>query len=339
MPKKLIITVATILFLFLISAFVYTKEPFLVEQLLLNKQVSVLTVSSTNSFLEEPVKVALAKNFFNKYGIDLRVKSYSAGSDALNGLTKGEVDLAFSSETPFLHSIINDNQIKSIATIVSANKHVNVIGLVQKDINEISDLKDKTIGITLGSNAEYYLQLVLEKNGLSIEDVILLDVEPAQMQQVIYNDRVDAVVTWNPIASSILNNSNIQSKRLDDDNAYTVYFQIATTDKLINQNPYAISNFLLALQEAYVYAQKNPIETKQILVSGTTMTFSDLENVEDIYNKNIGLSYDYEKTLSQELTWIKKYKNKEEAQIEISNYLDGSILKTTQQRFLWKILN
>jgi NitT/TauT family transport system substrate-binding protein len=80
--------------------------------------------------------------------------------------------------------------------------------VAQKGIETIAGLQGKTIGVKMDSYLEYILNVVLERRGLTLEDVILKDTSAEFAAEEFIDHKVDAVITWEPfVGKAILQGS------------------------------------------------------------------------------------------------------------------------------------
>ena len=72
--------------------------------------------------------------------------------------------------------------------------------MVQKngDIKRIKDLKGRTVGVPLGTTAHVYLIKALKANGLTTDDVKLINLQPDDAQAAFESKKLDAWSVWNP---------------------------------------------------------------------------------------------------------------------------------------------
>jgi len=80
---------------------------------------------------------------------------------------------------------------------------IQVIALRDQGISLPGDLKGKRIGVFRGSNAEFFLGRFLLLNGLSLEDVNIVNLSPLAMAEALTGGRADAVMVWEPVAFDI----------------------------------------------------------------------------------------------------------------------------------------
>jgi len=75
---------------------------------------------------------------------------------------------------------------------------------VRNNINSIKDLKDKTVAASAPGTAPYFtLAWFLKKNGLSVKDVTVVNLEPAAAAQAFVAGQNDAAMTYEPYLSTV----------------------------------------------------------------------------------------------------------------------------------------
>ena len=89
-----------------------------------------------------------------------------------------------------------------LVTVINTDLSLGIDGIVaQKNIQSIEDLKGKKVGISSNTYGEYLLSVVLKRSRMTMKDVVLVE-EPAEKTiEAILENRVDAIVTWEPFIS------------------------------------------------------------------------------------------------------------------------------------------
>src|SRR5215218_10741029 len=85
-------------------------------------------------------------------------------------------------------------------------------------INTIADLKGKRVGTPFASTAHYSLLAALNQNGLSANDVQLVDLQPQAILAAFDRGDIDAAYSWLPTLDQLRRNGKdlITSKQLAD---------------------------------------------------------------------------------------------------------------------------
>ncbi len=147
--------------------------------------------------------VAQDQGFFTQNGLNITTHKYDSGAGALNGVINGEADIAVGpSEFPLVVRALNQETVQTMATISKSN-FVYLVAREDRGINNVLDLKGKTIGTTFGTIAQYYLGRFLVLNGLKTEDVTIVNLRtPTDWVNAVVNGSIDAVATAQPYANS-----------------------------------------------------------------------------------------------------------------------------------------
>ena len=101
--------------------------------------------------------IAENQNFISKNGLNTTLRKYDTGAAALDGILKGEADVAMGiAEFPV---VIRAFRKEKISIIGNADKAEFIYLVARKDIGiqRVSDLKGKKVGTTFGTVAHFHL--------------------------------------------------------------------------------------------------------------------------------------------------------------------------------------
>ncbi len=208
--------------------------------------------------------IAEDQHFFAANGINLTIKTYNTGLATTDALLNNKVDIAGSAEYPIVARAFEKDNISIIASISKAYI-VQLVGLTDRGIRNVADLKGKRIGVPLGTLQEFYLGRFLDLHGMSIRDVTLINTAPGQVADTIANGSADAVVTWEPFVSRIQEQHKNGTVSWSVQNNQAVYSVLVCRNDWIKQHPDLIRRFLNSLSQAERYIVLHPAEAKAIL--------------------------------------------------------------------------
>lgn len=282
------------------------------------QDISIAAISP--SFSGYTIYVALEKGYFRKQGLEIELKSFSSGKATLDALMKGKVDLATSSETPFMRAVLNGGKIYVFGTMITGEKHLAVVGRKDKGISSPKDLKGKTIGVTMGSNGEYFLDTVLLLNGVSRDQVKTVHVKPKQMFDALIKGEVDAIATWNPQMTKARRKLGDQAATFYAEGLYSPSFLIAAKQDYVKANPKIIQRVLQSLINASNFIHENPDQSRIIVAKYLGMDKALLDELSATYHFKITLDQSLLLTLENQAKWA--VENKLTDQTKVPNYLD-----------------
>jgi NitT/TauT family transport system substrate-binding protein len=112
---------------------------------------------------------ALQQGYYKKYGLDVQIKGFTSGTDAVRAVAAGQIDLAWS-PTPFAMTLISKGT--PLVGIEGMDKVDWVLGSNSSSVTTCADVKGQNIGVDSIGGARYQaLQAMLTKCSLTIQDV------------------------------------------------------------------------------------------------------------------------------------------------------------------------
>ena len=202
--------------------------------------------------------------YFEKNGLKLTIKEYDSGGAAVSGLMRNEIDLAIASEFVLVNNLLQQREIRTFGSI---DRFENMFVIARKDrgIEKVTDLKNRKIGVPLGTIAAFYLGRHLILHGLGPADVKILDVRPDHSADALAAGDADAVVTWHPYLDRIMNRYGggvivwpIQSNQL-------TYWNILGRPDWMEAHRETIDRFLRSISQAEEYLSLHPEEAKALV--------------------------------------------------------------------------
>lgn len=113
--------------------------------------------------------VALQQGYYKKWGVNVQIKGFTTGTDAVRAVQAGQADLAWS-PTPFALTLISKGV--PLVGIEGMDKVDWLVGTNSSAVKTCADLKGQSIGVDSIGGARYAaLQAMLSKCKLTIQDV------------------------------------------------------------------------------------------------------------------------------------------------------------------------
>lgn len=208
----------------------------------------VMAISGWTGFA--PLVLAKEAGIFAKNGLDVTIRKIPQ-KDRHLAIASGDVQCAATTVETWI--VWNANGVKT-TQMFKMDKGMGSDGIVAKPgIEQISQLKGKTIGVSApGTNPHFTLAWILKKNGMTLNDVKLVTLEPAQAANafVAGNSGLDAAVTYEPYLGLVRKNPD-SGKLIATSLQYPMVFDtFGCTPAFIDANPAAAK----ALTESYFQA-------------------------------------------------------------------------------------
>lgn len=193
-----------------------------------------------------------ANDLLGKRGLEYKAEAMASGGAVNKAIVEGTAQLGSAGNFPLTTLVDTGAPIRVIA-ITAPNLRHHVIVPKDSPVKTLADFKGMrpaaTIGMVLGTSAEFYFQAAAAVNGVRVgADVVLKNVP--QPEQAKMPKELAAVVPWDPTASLIINEQK-NGRAIDVSYPYNVYQgSVYIRKELVDEVP----DVALALTEAFVEA-------------------------------------------------------------------------------------
>ena len=212
-----------------------------------------------------PLTLAKEAGIFKKNGLDVSLKKIPQ-KDRHLAIASGDVQCAATTVETWV--VWNANGVAT-TQIFQLDKSYGADGMVVKgDIQRISDLKGKTVAASAPGTAPFFtLAWMLKKNGLSVKDVKVVNLEPqaAANAMIAGTAGIDAAMTYEPYLSAVRAKpeaGKIIATTLD----YPMIMDtFGCTPKFLSENPKAAKALADSYFEALDMIAKEPAKSFEIM--------------------------------------------------------------------------
>lgn len=139
-----------------------------------------------------PIIVAQEMGYFSAQGLDVEIIAPANPNDPPKLVAAGKADLAVSYQHQHQIQVDQGLPLVRIATLVATPLNSLVV-LADSDIKSIGDLKGKTVGYSVGGFETVLLKVMLEKAGLTLADIKLINVN-FSLSPSLLSKKADAVI-------------------------------------------------------------------------------------------------------------------------------------------------
>ena len=203
-----------------------------------------------------PLSLADKAGLFKKRGVDVAIK-FIPQKDRHLAIASGDVQCAATTVETWI--VWNANGVAT-KQVVQLDKSYGADGMVVRNsIAKIADLKGKTVAASAPGTAPYFtLAWMLKKNGLSVKDVTVVNLEPGPAAQAFIAGQNDAAMTYEPYLSSVREKpeaGKILATTLD----YPMIMDtFGCTPKFINEQPKLVQAMVDGYFDAVELISKEP---------------------------------------------------------------------------------
>jgi sulfonate transport system substrate-binding protein len=267
--------------------------------------------------------VAKEMKYFEKNGVNVDIKDFAAGKDALTVFLSGSLDYSMSGEVPVGLALANQNQKFEIpAQIVKSTvDEVRVVAIKDGSINnpkEYFGSKKRKLATSIGGGPEYYTSEFLKKFDIPKEQVEIIAQKPSDMVASILNGSVDAISIFDPVAFVAEKKLGDKAIVFRDSSLYSELYVLSSKPQS-DSNTAVTTKIIKALIEAEKYLNTNPAESKTIVAKYTKLDFDVIDGIWGNFDFSISLTPTLESYLKSQFSWGKEQK-KINAEVPLPDY-------------------
>lgn len=196
--------------------------------------------------------VARAEKYYeDELGVKVQIVNFDSGKDVNTALAAGSIDVSELGSNPTALGISNniDYDVVYIGDIIGSAESLAVRN--SANIKSLKDLKGKKVATPFASTAHYSLLNALKQEGISENDVDLLDMEPDDINAAWKRGDIDAAYVWYPVLNNLLKDGTILtgSDKMAKKGIVTADLIVARKD-FAKSNKDLVTKYIKALNKA-----------------------------------------------------------------------------------------
>jgi NitT/TauT family transport system substrate-binding protein len=224
------------------------------------------------------IDVAWQKGWFAEAGLNVeRVDTDRRYFESLDDVVAGRLDgMGFSQFDLVRHAAAGHDLVGVAAIDYSEGAEALV---ARPGIRSLVDLRGKRIALHRGTYLEYLLSLVADRDGVELDDLILVDQSGDSAMAELVAGHVDAIFVWEPYATQAqiaVNGNRIFSTAEIPSLTYSVF---SLRKEFVDAHPEQVQALLAVWQRAVEFIREHPREACDIVAHA----FND-ESVESVRN-------------------------------------------------------
>jgi NitT/TauT family transport system substrate-binding protein len=223
-----------------------------------------------------PLTLAKEAGIFKQHGLDVTIKKIPQASRHL-ALASGDIQCAATTIETYLVWTAAGVPVKELFQL---DKSYGADGLVVRPgIKSVADLKGKTVAADSPGTSEYFgLAWTLQKNGLSVKDVKIVNLSAGPAAQAFLAGQNDAAWTYEPYLSQVRAKPDVGKILVTTLDYPMIYDTFGCSPSFITANPTAVKALADGYFEALDLIAKDPKKADAIMgadVKQTADEFAD----------------------------------------------------------------
>ncbi len=221
-------------------------------------------------------EIAKSEKLFEKNDVKVNLEWYDNYSDSISALATGLLDANCQTLNDTIPQV-DKAVFGEVVVLVNDNSAGNDKIIVSKDINKIEDLKGKKVALEEGVVDDFLLTLALQKNGMSRDDVNIVNLETGAAALAFAKGQVDAVGAFPPFWLTALEREGSKELISSKDFPGAIPDLLVVTQKLIDENPKAVRGLVNTWFDILEFMDKHPERANEIIAARAGVTQEELK--------------------------------------------------------------
>jgi ABC-type nitrate/sulfonate/bicarbonate transport system substrate-binding protein len=224
-----------------------------------------LVLGNTHALLTGLIFIAQERGYFAAEDLQVDVVPLSTGSDGLEGIREGKLDLYDASDVTFVQHYHKYPHLRVISTLGEWNNETKILARADRGVDGPSDLRGKRIAVHRGLAMHWFLDRFLARNGLTEQDVQPVFLHLARQPAALAAGEVDALVSREPFLRQGREALGANHRLLEAPGLMIKRFVLITHQGLVDADGGRLSRLLRALVRAEHLVKEDPAQAALII--------------------------------------------------------------------------
>lgn len=249
-----------------------------------------LSIAVSQTPLSAPFLIADELDLFKKYRLNIELLPCLGGVKCAEMMFSGQADYSTTSESVVMFSSFKRQDFSILASFVESDNDLKLFVLRDSGIETLNQLNGRKVAVIKASASEFFLDAMImssQNPNLNVRKIYLL---PTEMNDALIQGDVDAISVWEPYGYQLQTLSAHPVVDLSIRGLYHLSFNLLALKATIDEHDSESKRILLALKEALVWMNENPIEAQKRVAKSLHVPLGQLSWTWDEYVFRLSLS-------------------------------------------------
>lgn len=220
-----------------------------------------------------PLYIAQEMGYFTEEGVEFNDINIGDVKLRFAAAAAGEIDIILTTPDAAMLYLREGDEYQ---LVIGADTSVGGDGIVStKDIASIEDLRGKQVAFNEGSTSHFLISTLLKEHGMTMSDIVPVNMDPGDAGGAMIAEQVDAAVTWEPWLTKARNSGNAHVLWSTADRPDFIIDYVIVRKGFIEDHPEDVAAFVRAWYKAVDFYNNNRDEAIAIAAKGTGDWLSD----------------------------------------------------------------
>lgn len=263
----------------------------------------VMTVAVPTQLASGAVFLADQQQLFAQQGLVVKQRRFELGKQALQTVLEGGADIAIVADTPFILAVLKGEPIATMATVYESRKTIAILGHRDSAVLDSRSLAGKRVGTPFGTNAEFFLDTMLDVHGVERASVQFVNMPPDRLVAAFRARQIDAMTVWNPDLTRLEQELGPKVVTMYGEDVFVYRFLLVAKQAYIDAHGPQVQQLLIALRRANDYIKDNPEPARALLGAEVGMAPHLLKYAFDPTDFTLVLDQSLLLALSAQMRW------------------------------------
>ncbi|WP_075736591.1 ABC transporter substrate-binding protein [Streptomyces acidiscabies] len=229
-------------------------------------------------------------------GLDYRIKwsTFTSGPPLLEAVNARAVDIGAVGNTPPVFAAGAGSKITVVAAWHGSAEGEAILVPNGSKLTRTADLKGRSVAVAQGSSAHYQLIASLKAAGLTLSDVRVTYLQPADALAAFTSGKVDAWAVWDPYTSQVLEAKKGRALTTGQGVVNGLSFQVAAPAALKDpKKAAAIADYLARLRRAQDWVSGHQADWAKVWAKDTGLPYAvALASVKRTHSTRVSVAVD-----------------------------------------------
>ncbi len=212
--------------------------------------------------------LALQRKYYEEVGLNVTIVKGQGSGTTAKLVASGQAGLAYADAVAVMQVIAKGAKIKILSTMYQSGPNA-INALEESGIKSIADLKGKSLGEPVGEAGTAQLPIVLEANGMTLDDIKRVPMPGTSLVAALAEKQVDAIIGSTEGYNLVLEEQGFKVTVLPfaDWGVPTVSTSIFASESFLENNGNSVRCFIQASLRGWDEAIKDPDAAIEALVT------------------------------------------------------------------------
>lgn len=217
--------------------------------------------------------VCIERNFCEDAGLDVTLETGRGSSESLTKLATGSTDIGNADIGALMSARVTENlPVTAVMSYYNQGPHA-FFTLKGNGIEKFADVEGKSLVTSPFTSSNVYLPLVLNDNGLTMDDIELVKTDPGALNPMLVTGQTDAVISWITDVTRYTQQAKDAGREMIvlpwADAGLVMYSgTVVASNKFLEERPEVARRFLDAFVKSVKYMQENPDDAAKAVTDG-----------------------------------------------------------------------